>query len=152
MDAWRQQILEAAVTWLGTRWHHRQCVKGAGTDCGRFIHAVYLEAGLVADADFGSYPADWMQHRTEERFLGWVEKYADRVDAPQPADIAVWRYGQCFSHGAIVWDWPRVIHSYRPERKVCWGDGDRGALLTEGLKDGSTREREVRFYSIAGRL
>lgn len=151
MEAWRSRILEVGQTWFGTRWHHRQCVKGAGVDCGRFIHAVYFESGLVPAADFGSYPADWMQHRSEERFLGWVEKYADRVDAPQPADIVVWRYGHCFSHGGIVFDWPTVLHSYRRERGVVWGDATKGELATE-IRDGVESPRDVRFYSIAGRL
>lgn len=152
MDAWRTHVLEVAQTWLLTRWHHRQCKKGAGVDCGRYIHAVFHEAGLVPAASFESYPADWMMHRSEERFLGWVEKYADRVEVPQPADIVVWRYGQCFSHGAIVFDWPRVLHSYRRERGVVWGDASKGELATELLKDGTESPREVRFYSIAGRL
>lgn len=152
MEAWRARILEAARSWLGTRWHHRQCVKGAGVDCGRYLHAAYLEAGLVPAASFESYPADWMQHRTEERFLGWVEKYADRVDSALPGDIVVWRYGHCFSHGAIVVDWPIVLHSYRRERGVVWGDATKGELATERLKDGTEQPRELRFYSIAGRL
>lgn len=152
MEAWRTAIVDSAVSWLGTRWHHNQCVKGAGVDCGRFIHSAYLEAGLVDPADFGQYQADWMLHRSEERYLAWVEKYLDRVDAPLPGDVVVWRYGHCFSHGAIVVDWPRVIHSYRPERSVCWADADRGPLMTERLKDGTEQPRERRFYSIAGRI
>src|SRR5579864_4635628 len=32
--------------------------------------------------------------------------------APLPADLALWRFGRCFSHGAIVVDWPLVIHAY----------------------------------------
>lgn len=152
MEAWRLSIVDASVSWFGTKWQHNQCVKWAGVDCGRFIHAVYLEAGLVAPEDFGSYSADWMMHNKEERYLGWVEKYLDRVDAPLPGDVAVWRYGKCFSHGAIVIDWPRVIHSYRRERGVVWGDGTAGELATEVLKGGGTQPREVRFYSLAGRL
>lgn len=152
MEAWREKIVNAAISWLRTRWHHRQCKKGAGVDCGRFIHAAYEEAGLVGPEDFGSYPADWMMHRSEERYLAWVEKYLDRVDTPLPGDVAVWKYGHCFSHGAIVIDWPTIIHSYRPERAVVWGDGSTGALATEELKDGSTQPREVRFYSRARRL
>jgi cell wall-associated NlpC family hydrolase len=152
MEAWRSGIIAAASSWLGTRWHHNQCVKGAGVDCGRFIHAAYLGAGLVAAADFGRYEADWMMHRTEERYLAWVEKYLDRVDAPLPGDVAVWRYGHCFSHGAIVVDWPIVLHSFRRERAVVWGDGSKGELATEVLKGGGEQPREVRFYSIAGRL
>lgn len=148
MDAWRARVIEVAQTWIGTRWHHRQCMKGAGVDCGRFIHAVYHEAGLLAAADFESYPSDWMQHRSEERFLGWVEKYADRVDVPQPADVIVWRYGHCFSHGAIVVEWPRILHSYRRDRGVVWGDATQGELAVEILKGGGERPREHRFYSM----
>jgi cell wall-associated NlpC family hydrolase len=142
MEAWRQRILTAAETWLLTPWAHNQCVKRAGVDCGRFLHASYAEADLAAPVDFGTYPADWMLHRSEERFLGWVERYLDPVGYPQPGDVAVWKFGRCFSHGAIVVDWPRIIHAYVPCRMVTRDDASKGALV----------DRPVLFYSIAARL
>lgn len=153
MEAWRSSIVSTATTWLLTPWAHNQCVKGAGVDCGRFVHAVYAEAGMVAPADFGRYSADWMLHNSEERYLGFVEQYLDRIDGPPlPGDVAVWRYGHCFSHGAIVVEWPSLLHAYKRERGVVWGDGTAGELAREHLKGGGSRPREVRFYSIAGRL
>ena len=29
----------------------------------------------------------------------------------QPGDFVVFRVGRCFAHGAIVIDWPRIIHA-----------------------------------------
>lgn len=152
MEPWRAAILAEAETWLGTRWHHNARVKGAGVDCGQLIIGCYIAAELVAPFQTGPYAIDWMQHQSEERYLGWVERYCDRVDSPQPGDIAAWKYGHCFSHGALVVDWPRIIHAYRREGAVVWGDGTKGDLANEHLKGGGSRPREVRFYSIAGRL
>lgn len=143
MDARRVAVLEEARSWLNTRWHHRQCVKGAGVDCGQFIKACFVNAGLVEDFDTGYYPADWMKHRREEVFLEWVERYCDRIEAPEPADIAVFKYGLCFSHGAIVVDWPTLIHAYLPERKVVLTDVSRAQPLATV---------PVRFYSRFARL
>lgn len=152
MDAWRAAILREAESFLGTPWHHEARVKGAGVDCGQLIIACYIASGLVPHFETGSYPADWMLHRSEERYLGWVEQYLDPVDVPGPGDVAAWKYGHCFSHGAIVVEWPRILHAYRRERGVVWGDGTKGELAREHLKDGGSAPREVRFYSIAGRL
>ena len=152
MDAWRRRVLDAAESWLLTPWAHNQSVKGAGVDCGRFLMAAYVEPGLAAESALGSYPADWMYHRSEERFLGWVERYLDRVEQPKPADVAVWKYGRCFSHGAIVVDWPRIIHAHAPEGRVSYGDASKGSLARTGIKGGGSAPREVRFYSLAGRL
>ena len=153
LHSWRAAVVAEAQTWLRTPHHHMGRVKGAGVDCGQSIAAAFIGAGLVPDFDTGQYTADWMQHHDEERYLEFVERYLDRIDGPPlPGDVAVWRFGKCFSHGAIVVDWPLVIHAYRPERMVVYGDASTGALAREHLKGGGSAARPVRFYSIAGRL
>lgn len=152
MDAWRASLVAVSEGWLRTPFHHKARVKGAGVDCGNSLIAWYVEAGLVSDFDTGPYSADWMLHQSEERYLGFVERYLDRVDAPLPGDVAVFKYGHCFSHGALVVEWPKIIHAYQPEGAVVWGDATKGVLAWEHLKQGGHRAREVRFYSIAGRL
>lgn len=152
MDAWRAAIVEEARTWLGTPWHHQARVKGAGVDCGQFIIGAYINAGLVPHFETGDYPPDWMLHRSEERYLGWIERYLDPVEVPLPGDVAAWRYGHCFSHGAIVVTWPLILHAYRRERGVVYGDATKGDIAREHLEAGGSAARDVKFYSIAGRL
>jgi len=152
MEAWRTAVVEESKSWLRTPWAHEARIKGAGVDCGQLIIASFIGAGLVPHFETGSYPQDWMLHQAGERYLGWVEQYLDRVDVPRPADVAVWRFGKCFSHGAIVIDWPLMIHAYRRERSVVYGDATKGSISREHLAEGGTVDREVRFYSIAGRL
>ena len=33
-----------------------------------------------------------------------------------------------FWHGAIVVDWPRLIHAFAERGCVCWGDGEQDRL------------------------
>lgn len=143
----RDEIIKQAELWLGTRWHHNACRLGAGVDCGRFLIAVYVAAGLIEEFDVGQYAPDFMMHRAEERFLGWVMKHTDEVDVPQRGDVAMWKFGKCFAHGAIVIEWPRVIHSYRHEGKVTRSDASKGRLAFNGA-----HPREVRFFSIDKRI
>lgn len=152
MEAWRQRIIDEAKTWLRTPWHHNARVKGAGVDCGQLIIACYIDAGLVPHFETGDYSPDWMLHQSEERYLGWVEKYLDPVDTPRPGDVCAWRFGHCFSHGAVVLDWPNVIHAFRSERAVVYGDAFNGPLAREHLPEGGSAPRQMKFYSIAGRL
>ena len=152
MEAWRQRVIDEAQTWLRTPWMHNQCVKGAGVDCGRLLIGVHVAAGLVEEFDVGEYQADWMLHQAEERYLGWVLKYMDEVDKPKPADVAMWHFGKCFSHGGIVVDWPTVIHAYRPEKAVGYGDASKGVLARHHLETGGSIPRQVRFFSIEKRL
>lgn len=145
----RAAIIEEAKTWLGTKWHHAARVKGAGVDCGLFVGSVYVAVGLLSWSVFvpegepdPPYQRDWMMHRDEERFLGAFELFADPVLRPLPGDIAIWKFGRCFSHAGIVIDWPQIIHCYIPERGVVYGDATKGPLA----------EREVKFYSRFARL
>jgi cell wall-associated NlpC family hydrolase len=133
----RALVIAEAVTWLRTPYHHAARVKGAGVDCAQILIAVYAAVGLIADFKPDDYPPDWMLHRSDERYLGHVMQYARQVDAPGPGDIAMWKFGRCFSHGAIVLEWPLVIHAYRPDQMVGYGDGTQGDLAG----------REVTYWS-----
>lgn len=99
---------------------------------------VYHAAGLVPFIDPTPYPPDWHLHRSEERYLGWVAEYADKVEMSQPGDVALYRFGRTISHGAIVVAWPTIIHAYRGEGVVL-ADGEKGAL--EGRLAGFWRIR-----------
>jgi len=117
----RAAVVAEARTWLGTPFHHLARVKGAGVDCAQLLIGVYHACGLIPDIDTGYYPPDWHFHQNEERYLEMLEKFCDRTDDPQPGDIAMFRFGHCSSHGAIVIAWPTVIHAYI-RRKV--GEAD----------------------------
>lgn len=143
----RDEIVRQAELWLGTRWHHNACRLGAGVDCGRLLIAVYAGAGLIEEFDVGQYAPDFMLHRAEERFLGFVMSRTDEVERPQKGDVAMFKFGKCFAHGAIVTEWPKIIHSYRHEGKVTRGDASQGRLAFNGEKP-----REVRFFSIDKRI
>lgn len=150
MAPWRERIVRSAEGWLGTPWHHRARVRGAGVDCGQLLIAAYVEAGLVADVETGPYRVDHMLHHDDEAFLRIVERFLSPLppgDLPQPGDVAVWRFGRCYSHGAIVTAWPGIIHAFRPERMVTRGDGTAGILARERLPEGGTAPRPVKFYT-----
>lgn len=136
----RAAVVAEAESWLRTPYHHRANVKGGGVDCAWLLIEVFAATGMIERFDPGEYPLDWMMHRDDERYLGWVERHACEVLTPLPGDIAVWRFGRTFSHGAIVTEWPFVIHAHRRERMVVRGDATQGEL---GM-------RERRFYSLFG--
>lgn len=137
-------IVEIARGWLGTPYHHRARVKGAGVDCAMLLCEVYEAAGMIPHIDPGYYPSDWHLHRDDERYLSWVLQYADEVQDPQPGDIALYQFGQItshpinarhtriISHAAIVMEWPLVIHAVRGEG-VVYGEGNRGVFSGDRL-------------------
>ena len=98
----RAKIVAEARSWLGTPYHHLADVKRAGVDCGMLLVRVFVDLGLVSPFDPRPYTQDWMLHRSEERYLGLLLDRARPVDAPSPGDIALFKVGRCYSHGAIV--------------------------------------------------
>jgi len=98
--------VEEARAWIGTPFHHGARVLGAGVDCGQLLAAVYQPHLPVTE-----YPPDWWQHGDQEILLEQVLAYADEVEAPQPGDVALWKFGRCWSHAGIVVDWPVCIHA-----------------------------------------
>jgi NlpC/P60 family putative phage cell wall peptidase len=108
----RAAVVAEARSWLRTPYQHHARVKGAGVDCGQILIAVYADAGVVADFDPGEYPSDWMFHRDQERYLGFVTERCRPVETPKPGDIVLFKFGRCISHGGIVTAWPEIIHAY----------------------------------------
>lgn len=151
-EPWRLAVCAAAAGWLGVPWHHRARVPGVGVDCGQLLIAAYAEPGLIASFEPARYSVDHMLHSDREDFLAIVERFMDPLPpgaAPQAADVAVYRFGRCFSHGAIVdaAGWPSIIHAFRPERRVTRGDGAAGILARERLPGGGSAPRPVRLYT-----
>lgn len=109
----RQDVVAEALTWLHTPYHHHARIKGAGVDCAQLLCGVFEAVGMVEHIDTGFYPHDWHMSRNEELFLQWLAKVGARqVDAPQPGDVAVFRFGRTFSHGAVMIDEQTTIHAY----------------------------------------
>lgn len=122
----RAAVLIEARRWLGTPWHHRGRVLGAGVDCAMLAAEVFHAAGLIERVQPEDYPAQWHLHRDDERLLAWVEAYCVEVTDPQPADLVLYRFGRAFSHVGIVTAWPEIIHAARRQRCVLIEDGDSG--------------------------
>lgn len=113
------RIVTEAESWLRTPWKHAHDVKGFGIDCAMFLLRVYQGAGLVpAEIDPRPYPRDWYLHRGEERFLGWVTQYAERVEVGERGDVAMYTVGRLRAHGAVLVDETLMIHASRPSMMV----------------------------------
>lgn len=110
----RAAVVAEAITWVGTPYHHHGRIKGVGVDCAMVLAEVFHRCGLVPHVDAGFYPTEWHLHRGEELFLGWLSRVgAQPVEQPLAGDIAVYRFGRCFSHGAIfINDSGLAAHSY----------------------------------------
>lgn len=155
----RAAVDVAAFAWTGTQFHHHAAVMRTATDlggidCAHLLLEAHIGAGLVERFPPEEYPADWHVHRNEERFVAKIEEYAKRVgdtDLPicergpdffvKKGNILIWRYGRTFSHGAIVSDWPMIIHASHPAG-CCLKESVMGQTLTE--------TKPVRVYSYWG--
>lgn len=136
MTKLQEKVLAEVRSWLGTPWHHEGAVKGAGVDCAMLLLRVFVEVGAIPEFDPRPYPIDHMMHSGDERFLGWLNHHADEVTdgEPQVADVIVYKVGRCYSHGAIVVQWPHIIHAFRDERAVVLSRFDVGRLAGKPFK------------------
>jgi cell wall-associated NlpC family hydrolase len=110
--AQRAAVVTEARSWLRTPYHHAAQIKGVGADCAMLPMAVYRAAGVIPDFEAERYCPDWHLHQSEERYLATVLRFAREVPEPTgPGDFVLYRWGRCFAHGAIIVDWPQIIHS-----------------------------------------
>jgi cell wall-associated NlpC family hydrolase len=100
----RARVVAAARSWIGTPYHHAADVKGrkGGVDCAMLLVRVYCDLGLVEPFDPRPYTRDWMLHRDEEKYLGFLLGRAELVETPGPGDVILFKIGRCFAHGGVV--------------------------------------------------
>lgn len=136
----RADVVRQALSWEGTPYHHRGRRRGVGVDCAMLPAEIYEAVGLIPHLD-PDYSPQWMLHHDEERFLDWVRQYAREIprDAVGPGDLAIWKFGRCYSHSAIVIDMPEVIHAVIRGGGVLRGNADR---------DEELRSRPVKFFTL----
>lgn len=112
----RYAIIEEAKSWIGTPYHHMACCKKAGCDCATFLCGVYTAVSDIPMPTIEFYPEDWHCHQNEPRYLNKLLEYCNGIyghaAAPLPGDIVMVRIGfaRTHNHGAIILDWPIVIH------------------------------------------
>lgn len=140
----RAVIVSEAMTWLNTPYHHRARVKGAGVDCAMILIGIFSEVGLIDEFEPEDYPRDWMLHQEEDRFRESVRQHADQIELAEvlPGDVALYLVGKCFAHGAVMIDWPLILHADSRYGKVTLAEGDQGWLAG----------RAVEFYRVRGVL
>jgi cell wall-associated NlpC family hydrolase len=119
----RQAVVDEALSWLATPYHHHGRIKGpgGGVDCLMLLAEIFERTGLVDRVDPGNYARDWHLHRNEEAYMQGLMLYAvqrPEGELPLAGDIALFRFGRTFSHGAIVVEAAEqlrrvaLVHSY----------------------------------------
>jgi NlpC/P60 family putative phage cell wall peptidase len=134
----RAAVVTEALSWIGTPFHHQGRIKGphGGVDCLMLLAEVYERAGIIAHLVPPFYVPDWHLHQGAERYMEGLSAHARPIEVAQPGDIALFRFGRTFSHGAIVTEWPRLVHAYWLKGVV------RGDATLYPLKD-----RPARFFT-----
>ncbi len=141
--AQRAAVAAEARKWVGTPYHDNADIRGVGVDCGMLLVRVFVDLGLVPPFDPRPYPRDWMMHNDDEKYLGWVKDNCREVEAPQAGDIAVFRFGRCYSHGGIITGVEplTLVHAYAMAQVVIEERIAQNGELTKPM-------RKVRFFSL----
>ena len=142
----RQAVIDEAMTWLKTPHHNGAAIKGAGVDCGQFPLKVFESVGLIPPTETQRYSPQFALNKNEEWYLDYCLRLGKELPAgvmPKKGDFALYRVGRVFSHGAIVIDWPLIIHSYVGVG-VTIDHGDKGWMAKN--KDGS--DRPIKFFTL----
>lgn len=135
--AQRAAVVAAARDWIGTPYHHMADLKGVGVDCAMLLVRVYCDLGLVEPFDPRPYPRDWHLHRADERYLAALLARSHEVATPRPGDVALIRYGRCYSHGGVVTRAAplTVVHAFYPAGVVLEEEIARNAEIAARLPE-----------------
>lgn len=126
----RLKVVAEARTWLGTKYVLGARLKGVGCDCATLILETFIACGLKQREQLPLYSLDWFNHTDEERYTKGLAQFSELrgaernanalgpqtdVDDVRPGNIILGRTtgSRVFNHGAIISNWPMVIHCAR---------------------------------------
>src|SRR5579885_82297 len=142
----RGAVVAEALSWEGTAFHHmgrrkiRRTADGAvadrgGADCAYATLLIYRAAvpQRVPALQFGYYAPTWNLTRAGaagERYLATVLALPGvrEVETPGPGDLALFRWGLAWAHGAVVIQWPMIAHANAEARRFMRDRADQGRL------------------------
>jgi cell wall-associated NlpC family hydrolase len=135
----RQRVIAYARTWLKTPFRHQSDVRASGVDCAMLLVRVFVDTGMVEPFDPGKYPQQFFLHRDEERFLGWLNRYALEIapELAKPGDVVVYKMGRVFAHGALIVSDREIINAWAKERQVAIVE--RNTIELTHFKDNTPR-------------
>ncbi len=144
----RDAVIAEARTWIGTPHHNGARIKGVGVDCGQFPLATYEAVGLIPHVEPARYSAQFALNKDREWYLETCQQYGKELPEgklPQRGDFVIFKVGRVFSHGAIVVNWPHIIHSLSGVGVIT--DKADSSWFTH-MKDGTLRPRK--FFTAWG--
>ncbi len=152
----REAIVAEALTWLGTPYHPEARLKGVGADCLTFLAGVTENVGLTPHIDLPRYAPDQNLHRGDETYLDGLLEYCVEVPPPPertplPGDIMLVKFGRIFFHGALVLDWPMIIHAFAG-RRLSRENAEQAPYLNFVGERGPDRgrRRPRKFFTLKG--
>lgn len=124
-----ERFVEAARSYVGTRWVHQGRLPGVGLDCGGLAICAAAAAGKPLE-DVEGYDRPLSGHA----LVRAVVKNADRVRGPlQPGDVLLMARGDSPDHIAIFSGDGQIIHTWASIKRVVehqysstWQDCLRG--------------------------
>jgi cell wall-associated NlpC family hydrolase len=146
----RAAFITEALSWIGTPFRDCADVKGrnGGVDCAMMLTRSAVDTGLIEPFDPRPYEPRWHLHRSEEKFLAWVDRLGGKpVEEPRPGDVILWRFGRCFSHCAVLINSREVAHAYCSYRQATVTPLDEPMLSFVGLSQHKV-PRPVLYFDV----
>lgn len=123
----RQHIVDKALEWEGTPYHHQAYLKGVGADCLGLLRGLYIELYGVDPEEPPRYSPAWGESNPDELLLKAATKHlvAANYDGWKLGDVLVFRVKNSASakHCAIVVGDDLMIHAVSRQAviKTCIG-------------------------------
>ena len=114
----RDDVVRAALGWVGTPYRHQASVRGAGADCLGLIRGVWREVVGPEPERLPPYSPDWSEVAGEERLWAGAGRHLAPVDRPMaPGDVLLFRMRDAgiAKHLGILTaaaPAPRFVHAY----------------------------------------
>lgn len=116
----RDEIVEAALGWVGTPYHHQASARGVGCDCLGLVRGVWRDVIGAEPEAMPAYTADWAEAHGRETLLEGAARHFTPAGEAKPGSILVfrWKAGAPAKHVGIATSQGRFVHAYQSAGKA----------------------------------
>ena len=131
-------IIQEAMTWVDTPYHHLARCKGVGVDCAQLMAGI-AENLSSKKINIETYSVEWHLHNRKELMCETLESFGCiqiPLEEAQPGDIITFKFGRVNSHLGLLLENEQFVHARMDVGRVVVNtlSGDWKARLGRAYK------------------
>lgn len=108
------KLIKEARSWIGTKWRHKQNVKGVGVDCVQLLY----EVGMACGCTLAPPPKQYAPISKRGEIITYLAQHCEQVESISKGCILLFKIKGYLTHVGMASDNGGIIHASLSDKMV----------------------------------